>query len=705
MDEDNNDDLIGTGRGTTTYVYLDDDPVYSGGSTPTVVADGTATIVIVNTYAAEITRVDDGTIVLDDVDEPGLEFDVEGYDEEDVVLYTKSTSNGTSWNVEQVLGLAERVEGEATTIRDEDRVTVDGTTYRYSTKFNTANGNKLDVNSVDENVDFYLDNQGNIVMIDEADESNDYAYVLSVGSQDDLYGGSGTYGARLILADGTSMRVTLDDDTADRAKDDTDVSDQNPAEPSDTGDDWKVYNYYINRLVSYSEEDDGTYSMRVVTTNEINHTDVADGRLYTADDEDVIRNGTSRVVLPGADSGYIYTDSNTVFLLQDRDDDGDDFSAYVGYDNVPDVDVIEDTSNIIYYINSRDVARMVVMTNVTVTGSANDVIAVVNGEATQLEVLASGTAMDVLDDLGDGEVGVFFGMSENGNGYVTRLTVRTPTDVEVNEDIAASTDDGVYTPYVGTQRQSSGGVLTFNTNPVTGDTRGTVRLAGNSDATIVYYDGDDLTVGGSVLTDTNDEAYVVTDDGEVIAVFVYEVANGRDEDDDDEPSTDVELISGTVSSRSAFTYYVEAGYHPLTDDDIEALLLAENCTDISVNGNGEWSYTTSSGRDYTDVDIESNGEQVYEVTLAYDDDVQSLIDAGTISAELEDEYVAANGQVEVTLTHNTSSFSSGFTADSADESATPVTGTGTGTGGSATQTITISDVGLIRTDITVTISR
>ena len=87
MDEDNNDDLIGTGRGTTTYVYLDDDPVYSGGSTPTVVADGTATIVIVNTYAAEITRVDDGTIVLDDVDEPGLEFDVEGYDEEDVVSF------------------------------------------------------------------------------------------------------------------------------------------------------------------------------------------------------------------------------------------------------------------------------------------------------------------------------------------------------------------------------------------------------------------------------------------------------------------------------------------------------------------------------------------------------------------------------------------------------------------------------------------
>ena len=600
--DDDNDDLKGTGRGTTTYVYLDDDAVGS--------YDGTATVVIVNTYAAEITRVDDGTITLDDMDDSGLEFDVEGYDEEDVVLYTKSVSGSGNWTVEQILGLADRVEGEATTIRDEDRVTVDGTTYRYSVKFNDQNGfSKLGVDSVDETVAFYLDTQGNIIMVDEADEASDYAYVLSVGSQDDLYGGSGTYGARLILADGTVMRVTLDDDTADRAKDDTKVSNANPDDSDDTGDDWKVYNYYINRLVSYSEEDDGTYSMNVVGDDPLAR---YTGTSSTGNNEDIIQNGTSRIKLPGS-SNYIYADSNTAFLINDADDEDDDFNAYVGYENVPDMDALvgTDTTQVIYYLNSRGVARAVVMVDADVKGTANDVIfvvgqdsprengtgsnrhyvydAVVNGEVTELEVRVGSTAAGYLATLDEDEIGVYFGLSENSNGYVTNLTPTLPSDVEVNgvnrnnQTSGSAYANGDYSAnvYAGTQRQSSGNILGFGYY-LDSNNRGAYRYrtAANSDATIVYYDGDDLTVGGSVRTDTNDEAYVITDDGEVIAIFVSEVENGETGGGGNEVQN--YLSSVTVNGS---TYDIASAYGTVRE-------AVENATEIQL-GNAPYTITVA----------------------------------------------------------------------------------------------------------------
>ena len=249
---------------------------------------------------------------------------------------------------------------------------------------------KLGVDSVDETVAFYLDTQGNIIMVDEADEASDYAYVLSVGSQDDLYGGSGTYGARLILADGTVMRVSIDDDTTDSY---STLS--------------AVQAAFEGRLVSYSEEDDGSYSLSVVGELPDQY-DTLSGDDLT----DVVRNGSSRVRMP--DGSYIYADSNTVFLIHDMDEEDDDeFSAYVGYDNVPDVDVTAAT-DVVYYVNSRGVARMVILVNADEQGSANDVIfvvgnksagvngsssnryyvydAVINGEVVEMEVRAGSDA-------------------------------------------------------------------------------------------------------------------------------------------------------------------------------------------------------------------------------------------------------------------------------------------------------------------------
>ena len=135
-------------------------------------------------------------------------------------------------------------------------------------------------------------------------------------------------------------------------------------------------------------------------------------------------------------------------------------------------------------------------------------------------------------------MGIYFGYTENSSGYVTNLTTTLPSDVAVNSnETTAANGDYSDNVYVGTQRVSSGNILGFDT------ANDTIRLAANSDATIVYYDDDDLTVGGSVKTDPNDEAYVITDDGEVIAIYVHEIENLGS----DEAGTPVVTISGDTT--------------------------------------------------------------------------------------------------------------------------------------------------------------
>ena len=126
---------------------------------------------------------------------------------------------------------------------------------------------------------------------------------------------------------------------------------------------------------------------------------------------------------------------------------------------------------------------------------------------------------------------MFFGMTKNSNGYVTRFTTALPTDVEVNNMTKNSQGNSVATTdtineYVGTKRESNGGNVTFNTDVK----NGSISMAANDKALIVYYDGEDLSVVSRINTDGNDHATVVTDDGTVIAILVREMdrVNGND---------------------------------------------------------------------------------------------------------------------------------------------------------------------------------
>ena len=86
-----------------------------------------------------------------------------------------------------------------------------GTTYKYN---KTALANRLTTDNVDNDVVAYLDANGYVAYIDESAVTYDYAYVLSMGTDDDQYGKGDNKGttvyARLVLTDGTMVKVETD---------------------------------------------------------------------------------------------------------------------------------------------------------------------------------------------------------------------------------------------------------------------------------------------------------------------------------------------------------------------------------------------------------------------------------------------------------------------------------------------------------------
>ena len=146
-----------------------------------------------------------------------------------------------------------------------------------------------------------------------------------------------------------------------------------------------------------------------------------------------------------------------------------------------------------------------------------------NGEVTSIKVKSGSDAAKLLHDDGGNSatvikkdfIGVYFGLTKNSNGYVTKLDTKTPSDVAINLDTTnpAKNTNTSYTEYTGVKRESNGGNVTF----------GNISMAANSKALIVYYDGEDLSIETRLVTDTKDKATVVTDDGDIIAICVRDM--------------------------------------------------------------------------------------------------------------------------------------------------------------------------------------
>ena len=690
VDITKNDDTEFGANGVLTEVFYDDD-------------DDTVVITMVNTYVGTINRsvAAKGNkdayveIAVEDVKPDGAngveDFETaETFEDDAYVLYTYSQSADEVKSValaEEVTGTVTRAENS---VKDEDvkkALTIGGTKYNAS---KMIAGEDIGNVSVDEEYTVYLDAYGYMIYVEQNDEIGDYA--LLVDTQDKSNFSSNR--ALLVFADGTEKVV----DTTENYSNGKD----------------KITNATI---VTYRVDEDGDYTLKPVDSKKVYETD-SNNEVNFGDGSSAYTDGVTDFSMINDKAGITLTrgttvtsNSSTVFVVYD--DSNDDYSVYTGIKNAPtisasssakveafaycksgkmatvmfifvqDSSIIEDSSKDTLFLAKESVSNLIHDKD----GDYYEYQAVVNGEVKTVKVDES---------LGKTQNGMFKSYSVDKYGVITKLNAYTTyTDGSTKQYLTGSGVDKVSADYT----------VILDTK----DKNETISVA--DDAKFFYVDEDgniESSSYRSVSKDSNDKVYAVVDEYLVEFLVIEEVDDKSSDEDKPELSKDIEVRDVSLGSTTTIEYYREAGKITLSEDDIIAILQDKGCTDISVedNNGAKWTYTKPNGGTVKNATVTAT--QVYVVNLKLDADVQALVDAKTISVEIAEgsEYVAANGQVKIVLTHNTSTFGSKFNANSTDGSKVPVTASGTGDAtGNKTQTITISDVGAIATDITVTVSK
>ena len=683
----NDDDTEFGANGVLTEVFYDDD-------------DDTVVITMVNTYvgtinhsvAAKGNKAAYVEIAPEDVKPAGVngiqDFETaESFEDDAYVLYTYSQSADEVKSValaEEVTGTVTRAENanNSTDGQDKKSLTIGGTKYNASAK---AAGQDVGEVSVDEDYTIYLDAYGYMIYIEENDEIGDYALVLATASKGDFVGDK----AELLFTDGTTKVV----DTT------------------------KNYNGKIadNTIVTYRVDEDGDYTLK-----EVDKTQTTGGAV----DGFKLTNDKAGIATDPADAknneSNVTSNSKTVFVVYDVNDD--EYTAYTGIKNAPSITAenktdkkvaaywycksgrmttvmfvfpekgveIEDDSNSVLFLAGESVSNLIHDKD----GDYYEYNAIVNGEIQTVKVDRS---------WGNDENGIYKSYSTDKYGVISKLNDMTAFNGKYTEK--------QYLQGTGIDKVSADYTVILNTEK-TGSYKHTETITVADDAKIFYVDEDgniESSSYRSISKDTNDKVYAIVNDYLVEFLVIEEVDDKSSNEDKPELSKDIEVRDVTLGSTTTIEYYREAGEVTLSEDDIIAILQDEGCTDISVEnvgGTAKWTYTKPNGGTVKNAEV--TAKQVYVVNLKLDADVQALVDAGTINVKIADgsEYVAAKGEVKIVLTHNTSTFNSKFNANSTDSSKTPVTASGTGDAtGNKTQTITISSVGKIATDITVTVSR
>ena len=314
-----------TGKGTVTEIYVDD-------------ADATVTVVAINYYMGQVSKVktdDDGEYInvkalsnlsQDDAKLDDRDFYVEGYEEDDYIVFTIDQNEDDDFYIAEVItpevatGEVSRVEND----RDSDDTYLkldDGTKYPYSGAYHIVydlDSNTDEHPELGEDYDLYLDPNGYVLGFKLAGESETkYLYVQD--SDEELR----DWVARVDLADGTSPKVELKDTYKDTHGVSQDIKWDNDSEhvvKNATNIDERVWAYTVS-------ESSNVYSLKEVNDKYLPAKE-ADGT-FTADPDAEIKNGKAYV--SQGDNEFI-VDKQTIFV------DTMNNVAYIGYDEVPNVE-------------------------------------------------------------------------------------------------------------------------------------------------------------------------------------------------------------------------------------------------------------------------------------------------------------------------------------------------------------------------------
>ena len=596
-------------NGVLTEVFYNDD-------------NDSVIITEVNTYVGTITKTVKATdkkdayvVVAPESEKPANfknEFETDDkFEDDDYVLYTYSLKEKEIESVAaatKVEGTVTVAENSVTNNTDKKALTIGGTKYKASAKIS---GENLSDVSVKQDYTIYLDSYGYMIYVEENEEIGDYALILNIknGSKDWYLGDR----AELLFTDGTTKIVTTDKDYFTKK------------------------DMRENQIVTYKVNDDGEYVLKALPTEKLVSADSdVDSKGTFVNKALVMENNKAGLKIDGT----TYTaNSASVFVVADAGST-DDYTAYTGVKNAPSIDstkaakLSEAVDTYAYCKSGKMITVMFVFPgkDVEINDATNNALFVANGSVSNLihdndgdyftfnavvdgELKTVKVAQDVkVDGTKQTEkqikksFGGLFKSYTTDKGIIT--SVKTYADYDKNQDVedesaVNGTVSGIdkvskeYTVKLGLQKN--------------GEYKYTVTV--DKDAKIFYVNTDDeisVSSYSAIAKDDNDDVYAVIKDYMVKTLIVYEQDGNDANPVKPELSKDVEVKSVKVGPSTEITYYVEAGEKELSVSDIKAILTDKGCTDISVNGYGEWSFTYD-GMKFTEVDVVTT--QVYVVTF------------------------------------------------------------------------------------------
>ena len=636
-------------NGVLTEVFYDND-------------NDSVVITEVNTYVGTITKTVKATdkkdayvVVAPESEKPTNfknEFETDDkFEDDDYVLYTYSLKEKEIESVAaatKVEGTVTVAENSVTNNSDKKALTINGTKYKASAKIS---GENLSDVSVKQDYTIYLDSYGYMIYVEENEAIGDYALILNIKGGSDWYLGNRV---ELLFTDGTTKIVTTDKD----------------------------YNakkgMVKNDIVTYKVNADGEYTLKALPTEKlVSAESTGDEKNDTITTNKTLSMENNKAGLKI--DGTIYTaNSASVFVVADAGST-DDFTAYTGVKNAPSINTtkaakLSETADTYAYCKSGKMITVMFVfpgKNVEINDATSNALFVANGSVSNLihdndgdyftfsavvdgELKTVKVAQDVkVDGVKQTEkqikknFGGLFKSYTTDKGIIT--SVKTYADYENYQDVedesaVNGTVSGIdkvskeYTVKLGLQKN--------------GEYKYTVTV--DKDAKIFYVNTDDeisVSSYSAIAKDDNDDVYAVIKDYMVKTLIVYEQDGNDANPVKPELSKDVEVKSVKVGPSTEITYYVEAGEKELSVSDIKAILTDKGCTDISVNGYGEWSFTYD-GMKFTEVDVVTT--QVYAVSVKYSNDST----VATSNVKL----VAKNGVITVTVKNaDGSAFASTYT--------------------------------------------
>ena len=314
------DDYEYTGNGAVTEIYVDDDAQ-------------TVTVCEINYYLGQVSKVKDETITVKTLSKLTAEdpncalddktFEVEGYEEDDYVVFTVDFNDDGDYVIgevvepETVTGEVVRVENDKNTgdayikLEDGSKHTYSGTNHIVYDLDGTL-GDKVHPELAEDYI-LYLDPNGFVLGFAKAEETVDqYLYVQD--SDEELH----DWVAKVVLPDATNPKVDLKSKYKPLQGDDVKISwvDANDKPVGTT-----TGKSNIDETVwAYTVSDKGVYTLK----------EVAEKNIYKSEEKAAeIHNGKAYIT-EGEDS--LIVDKKTIFV----DVDGE--KAYTGYKEVPNVE-------------------------------------------------------------------------------------------------------------------------------------------------------------------------------------------------------------------------------------------------------------------------------------------------------------------------------------------------------------------------------